>query len=300
MSDNVEELTQEQYNAGREAGEIDPPEIDDVENELDDEPAKFEKPAESEKPKEEEKPPPRPWERKEGDGTQGGIPNARWAANRIEQTKMERELEAARIRLAELEAGKQEEITDPSKLDKSKYTAPDGTFDADRYLADRDKIVAANLKREIDQEYQAREHQKSVDALVSSYIQAVNEEAKTNPEIIKAVRELDKFGPQMHPAVATKLMQLPPSVSFAVACNDEYLNQLVFGNPIDSLALLGELKATSKKEQPKAPEPQQVQAFKPAAKHVPKALGSGGATHKDPDQETQEEYNRRRLREMRR
>lgn len=313
----VEEMSQEQYNEARVAGEVDETGHAVESDELNDEPDTYVKPAEGVKPEGEERPeapPKRPWAKEEGDGTQGGIPNARWAANRIAIKTKDQELEEARAQIAALQAKAQpaeQEITDPDQLDRSKFVDGEGNFNGPAYLAAREAIVKKQAVAEIRAEIQAKEQERQVSELVGSYVSAVQEEAKTNPEIIDAVRHLDQFGPMMHPAVATLLMKLPPAVSFEVACNEEYIAQLVNGNPVESIALLGELKAMVKARGAQAaPAAQaqaapQVAAFKPSgaaqpqAKHVPKVVGGGGTGRKDPEQETQDEYNRRRLREMR-
>ena len=316
MSDPVavEEMTQEQYNEARVAGEVDETghSVESDADELNDEPEVYVKPEGEAKPEgQPTEQPKRPWTAKEGeDGTQGGIPNARWAANRVALKTKDQELEEARAQIAAMQSRipQEQEITDPSQIDKAKFVKEDGSFDGDGYLAARDEVVTRNLERRFEEKQRVETHQREVATLVNNYATAVQEEAKTNPEIIDAVRHLDQFGPAMHPAVATMLMKLPPAVSFEVACNEEYIAQLVNGNPVESIALLGELKAQVKargsQPVPAAKGPAPVAAFKPSGapaqvKHVPKVVGGGGTGRKDPEQETQDEYNRRRLREVR-
>lgn len=304
----VEELTQEQYNAGREAGEIDE-NGDREDDELNDQPETFVKPeaAPSATDPAPEAPPKRPWLRGDEDGTQGGIPNARFAATRIELREKDRALAEARTQLAALQKPAEQEITHPDQLDQTKFVKPDGEFDGPAYLAAREAIVRKQAVADVRTEIQAQEQQKQNDALVGSYIAAVQEEAKSNPEIIAAVQHLDQYGPMMHPAVVATLLKMPPAVSFAVACDERYIAQLVNGNPVDSLALLGELKAMTKAHPAKAspvPSPAAPSAFKPQAqvqvKPVPRTVGGGGSgARKDPDQMTQEEYNAYRLRQSR-
>lgn len=304
----VEELTQEQYNAGRESGEID--ENGERDEELNDTPDTFVKPEAS--PAVTDPPPEagpkRPWKKDDDDGTQGGIPNARWAANRVAIRTQAQEIEEARAQIAALQAKiqpQEQEITDPDQIDQAKFFKPDGEFDGPAYLAAREAIVRKQTVAEIRTEIQQKEQQRQNDALVGSYIAAVQEEAKLNPEIIAAVQHLDQYGPMMHPAVAATLLKMPPAVSFAVACDERYIAQLVNGNPVDSLALLGELKAMAKAQPAKAaqaPVPSAPAAFKPQAqaKPVPRTVGGGGGgARKDPEQMTQEEYNAYRLRQNR-
>lgn len=302
----VEELTQEQYNAGRESGEIDENGERD-EEELNDTPDTFVKP---EAPPAVTDPPPeaapkRPWQKGDEDGTQGGIPNARFAATRIELREKDHALAEARAQLAALQKPVEQEITNPDQIDRSKFIGQDGEFDGPAYLAAREAIVRKQAVAEIRTEIQQKEQQRQNDALVGSYIAAVQEEAKSNPEIIAAVQHLDQYGPMMHPAVAATLLKMPPAVSFAVACDERYIAQLVNGNPVDSLALLGELKAMSKAQPAKAAQvttPSAPAAFKPQAqaKPVPRTVGGGGGgARKDPEQMTQEEYNAYRLRQNR-
>lgn len=304
-------MTQEQYNEARVAGEVDETGRALEADELNDEPDVYVKPADEakpeDKPAEQQK---RPWTPKEGeDGTQGGIPNARFAATRIELREEKRALEEARAQLAAMQSRipQEQEITDPNQIDRSKFVNEAGEFDGPAYLAARDEVLTRNIERRFEEKQRVETHQREVASLVNNYAAAVQEEAKTNPEIIDAVRHLDQFGPSMHPAVATMLMKLPPAVSFEVACNEEYIAQLVNGNPVESIALLGELKAQVKARaaQPTpVATPAPVAAFKPSGaapaqvKHVPKVVGGGGTGRKDPEQETQDEYNRRRLREM--
>lgn len=304
-------MTQEQYNEARVAGEVDETGRALEADELSDEPEVYVKPSDEakpeDKPAEQQK---RPWTPKEGeDGTQGGIPNARWAANRVALKTKDQELEEARAQIAAMQSRipQEQEITDPNQIDRAKFVNEAGEFDGPAYLAARDEVLTRNIERRFEEKQRVETHQREVASLVNNYAVAVQEEAKSNPEIIDAVRHLDQFGPAMHPAVATMLMKLPPAVSFEVACNEDYIAQLVNGNPIESIALLGELKAQVKARgaQP-APvaTPAPVAAFKPSGaapsqvKHVPKVVGGGGTGRKDPEQETQEEYNRRRLREM--
>ena len=209
---------------------------------------------------------------------------------REEYEKSLKELEAYRKKEQELE-----EIKDPTDIN------PDDFPDAKSYLkAYADSIKAQSIKQAKEQ-FQRIEVEKQntteIQRIENKYTQNLERASKINPEVREADQFLDKYVERIHPAVLKELLDddYAPEIVYAITTNKESLRQLIEGNPIQTIKMLGKMssyistKAESKKNDEEVEISDEVKAQLTST--LPKPICSKSAPQKDIEHMTQKEYN---------
>lgn len=250
-------------------------------------------------------PPERPWNRKPE-----SIPYDRFAEVSRRRSDAEAEAAALRVRLAELEGrGKPEaQAEEPESLDPARFTDAAGNFDGAAYMRERDKLITQRAEKKaltrVDEILQQRQQQeaqsKYVSNLNSSFRSQVAEASKTNPEIAQAVDYLDSIAQHIPGPVQIALLRAHPEVSLAITIDPTLRNQLLQGDPQETIWMISEMHGEIKGRAPRGtqvPQPpfQGSVPVPPRTAPVPRTL-SGGSAASSLAKLSQEEYNERRLR----
>lgn len=258
------------------------------------------------------KPPERP---KHWNNKPESIPYDRFAAVTKERTDAQNEAAALRARIAELErsTAPQADPNDPEAIDPAKFTDAAGNFDGAAYMRERDRRVAAQAeKRALDsvdrrlQERDAqRQHAEVVQRTEQSFRAQVTEASKANPQVAEAVEYLDSIAQHIPFPVQMAILRSAPEAAHAIAMDPTLVEQLVRGNPEDSILLVGEINGRVKASRGGAPQapaslPGGIPPFQPggAAQRpqapAPRTLNGGG--NESVSRLSNAEYMRRRER----
>lgn len=209
----------------------------------------------------------------------------------------EAELAAMRARMAELEQSRSPKVDndDPETIDTAKFTDASGNFDGAAYMRERDRRVAAQAERRalesVDKRLQERDQQRQQQEVVQRTEQGfrsqVAEASKANPQVAEAVEYLDSIAQHIPFPVQMAILRSAPEAAHAIAMDPALVEQLVRGNPADSILLVGEINGRIKASRGvQAPAPSiagSIPAFQPGASQqrpaapVPRTLaGNGG------------------------
>lgn len=239
----------------------------------------------------------KPWKIGEKPAT---IPYDRFREVNEEKKKYREEYEKS---LKELEEYKRKEaelqnIKDPTDLN------PDDFQDAKSYLKAYAEAIKVQSIKEAQAQFERIEVEKQtsqeIQRIENKYSQNLDRAGKINPEIIEADRFLGKYVDRIHPAVLRELLEddYAPELVYAITTNKESLRQLIEGNPIQTIKMLGKMssyistvseKSTTTPIEKDIEIPSEVKAQ--LASTLPKPIRSTSAPQKDIEHMTQKEYN---------
>ena len=201
--------------------------------------------------------PPKPPERpKHWNREAQAIPLDRFNEVNNRAKSAEAELAAMRARMAELErsTAPQADPNDPEAIDPAKFTDAAGNFDGAAYMRERDRRVAAQAEKRalesVDKRLQERDAQRQQAEVVQRTEQGfraqVAEASKANPQVAEAVEYLDSIAHHIPFPVQMAILRSAPEAAHAIAMDPTLVEQLVRGNPADSILLVGEINGRVK------------------------------------------------------
>lgn len=240
---------------------------------------------------------PKPAERpKHWDRSAQAIPLDRFNEVNNRAKTAEAELAAMRARLAEIEQSRAPKVDndDPETIDPAKFTDASGNFDGAAYMRERDRRVAAQAERRalesVDKRLQERDAQRQhvevVQRTEQGFRSQVAEASKANPQVAEAVEYLDSIAQHIPFPVQMAILRSAPETAHAIAMDPTLVEQLVRGNPADSILLVGEIngrvKATRGTPAPATAIAGGIPTFQPGAAPqrpqapAPRTLPGGG------------------------
>lgn len=186
------------------------------------------------------------------------IPYSRFAEVNAERKSYQKMLEVKEAELAKYkeQEAKLAEIKTPEDIKMSDYETLDAYLKA-RDEA-RDNILTTKLKAEAIKQKEAEAKSAYEKTLLDNYNKILENNAKENPEVPKAVKHFDKLADEhkIDANVCFALMQDPNSglIMHSICKNKEFYNTLLNDNPVNIIKMIGRIsdridskKANSKK-----------------------------------------------------